>query len=54
MGEHADRELEAIRNTLGGLPVAGFLTFGEVGSCASGPPLFYNKTFLIAMGGTSL
>ncbi|NHM26122.1 hypothetical protein G7K71_09025 [Desulfofundulus sp. TPOSR] len=54
MGEHADRELEAIRNTLGGVPVAGFLTFGEVGSCASGPPLFYNKTFLIAMGGTSL
>ncbi|MQL53801.1 hypothetical protein GFC01_16370 [Desulfofundulus thermobenzoicus] len=53
MGEQADRELEAIRDTLDKLPVAGFLTFGEVGTCASGTPLFHNKTFLIAMGGTS-
>ncbi|MCL6558921.1 MAG: FIST C-terminal domain-containing protein [Firmicutes bacterium] len=54
MGEHANREVEIIRNTLGGLPMAGFLTFGEVGSYGSGVPLFHNKTFLIAVGGTSL
>lgn len=54
MGEHAERELEMIRDILGGLPMAGFLTFGEVGSYGSGVPLFHNKTFLIAVGGNSL
>lgn len=50
MGKYADRELEMVRNILGRLPVAGFLTFGEVGAY-SVVPLFHNKTFLIAVGG---
>ncbi|MGB9825635.1 MAG: FIST signal transduction protein, partial [Desulfofundulus sp.] len=52
MGEHATRELEAIRNITGGVPMAGLLTFGEVGSYSSGPPLFHNKTLLIVLGGS--
>ncbi|MGB9792748.1 MAG: FIST signal transduction protein [Thermacetogeniaceae bacterium] len=50
LGSSFQRELEALaRNTPGGVPVFGALTFGEISSI-SGPPLFYNKTLVVAAG----
>ncbi|WP_211230077.1 FIST signal transduction protein [Desulfovirgula thermocuniculi] len=54
MGERADRELERVREITGDVPVAGMLTFGEIGSFDGGVPLFHNKTFLCVVGGRKL
>lgn len=52
MGEHAERELERVREIAGDVPFAGMLTFGEIGSFDSGVPLFHNKTFHCVLGGS--
>ncbi len=50
MGCGFERELEALaRSVPAGIPVFGALTFGEISSI-SGPPLFYNKTTVVAAG----
>jgi len=54
MKQQIDRELKTIRGLLGEVPLAGFLSLGEVGNYAGGPPLWHNKTFLIALGGVAL
>lgn len=52
MGEEFERELKAIRETIGAeVPILGSLAFGEVGSYTD-VPLFHNKTTVIAVGGS--
>lgn len=51
MGDDFSREIELIREKLGGeLPFLGTLTFGEVGA-HDGAPLFHNKTTVVCLGG---
>jgi hypothetical protein len=49
LGEHAGDEVEAIHETLGGAPLAGFFTFGEIGPTPPGGLAFYNHTAVVAL-----
>lgn len=49
LSNDAQRELRAVREIIGkGVPVIGFLTFGEIAS-AGGPPAFHNKSIAICV-----
>lgn len=48
LGDGCRRELAAVQGALGeGVPLAGCLTFGEIGAAAGGPPAFHNKSLVV-------
>jgi hypothetical protein len=48
LGEDSQRELDTIRKVIGkNVPLAGFLTFGEIATSGGGPPAFHNKNVVI-------
>lgn len=50
LGELAEREVATIRSALGGVALAGFFTFGEIGPPMAGPGCaFYNQTAVLAL-----
>lgn len=49
LGARAEAEVQAIHSALGGLPLAGFFTFGEIGPTAVGTLAFYNQTAVLAL-----
>jgi hypothetical protein len=50
LGDLAEREVATIRNALGGVALAGFFTFGEIGPPMTGSGCaFYNQTAVLAL-----
>lgn len=49
LGPSARREVDAIHRTLGGVPLSGFFTFGEIGPTPGGGLAFYNQTAILAL-----
>lgn len=50
LGDLAEREVSTIEATLGGVALAGFFTFGEIGPPTSGTGCaFYNQTAVLAL-----
>jgi hypothetical protein len=44
LGANFEQELQALNDALGGVPLLGALSFGEVGSSTHGAPMLHNKS----------
>lgn len=49
LDEMADREVATIHDTLGGVPLSGFFTFGEIGPTTRGNLAYYNHTAILVL-----
>lgn len=49
LGDKADEEVRAIHGALGGVPLSGFFTFGEVGPTPEGALAFYNQVAVLVL-----
>lgn len=49
LGDAAEREVEAVSGALGGVPLSGLFSFGEIGPTPGGGPAFYNHTAILAL-----
>ncbi len=49
LDEMAGREVATIYGTLGGVPLSGFFTFGEIGPTARGNLAYYNHTAILVL-----
>ena len=49
LGEGAAREVAAVHQALGGVPLSGFFSFGEIGPTPAGGPAFYNQTAILVL-----
>ena len=49
LGERAQREVAAVQRALGGVPLSGFFSFGEIGPTPDGGPAFYNHTAILVL-----
>jgi hypothetical protein len=49
LGAEAHREAAAVHRALGGIPLAGFFSFGEIGPTPRGGLAFYNQTAVLAL-----
>lgn len=49
LGEAAGDEARAVHRALGGTPLSGFFSFGEIGPTATGGPAFYNHTAILVL-----
>lgn len=49
LGASAEAEIAAIHRVLGGVPLSGFFSFGEIGPTPAGAFAFYNQTAILAL-----
>jgi hypothetical protein len=49
LGDAAAREVAAVHRALGGVPLSGFFSFGEIGPTPAGGPAFYNHTAILVL-----
>jgi hypothetical protein len=49
LGDEAHREVAAVHRALGGIPLAGFFSFGEIGPTPRGALAFYTQTAVLAL-----
>jgi hypothetical protein len=49
LGVGAAREAAAVHGALGGAPLSGFFSFGEIGPTPEGGPAFYNQTAILVL-----
>jgi hypothetical protein len=49
LGDAAEREVAAVHRALGGAPLSGFFSFGEIGPTPTGGPAFYNHTAILVL-----
>ncbi|HEX2163327.1 MAG TPA: FIST C-terminal domain-containing protein [Thermoanaerobaculia bacterium] len=49
LGDGARREVAAVHRALGGVPLSGFFSFGEIGPTPAGGPAFYNHTAILVL-----
>lgn len=49
LGERSPEEVAALHGALGGIPLSGFYTFGEIGPTPRGDLAYYNHTAVLAL-----
>lgn len=49
LGGGGEREVAAVSGALGGIPLSGLFSFGEIGPTPAGGPAFYNHTAILAL-----
>lgn len=49
LGEMENREVATIHDALGGVPLSGFFTFGEIGPTPRGNLAYYNQTAILVL-----